>query len=89
MSWYVHYENRENFEKDVRGPSSSNLDSTEAVEQFTTARHTAKVIMESGAVGVKDGDYYVNLNGHANPEHRPTTGWANDCIGVNVGQKTS
>lgn len=88
MSWSVTYNSRENFEKDVRDHQAA-LNSTEAVEQLNVARASAKAIMESGAVGVKDGDYHVSLNGHANPEHRPATGWANDCIGVHVSQKTS
>lgn len=88
MSWSVSYDSRENFEKDVRAHSSA-VDSTEAVEQLNSARHVANEIMNSGAVGAKDGDYLVNLHGHANPEHRPRTGYANDCVGVNVAQKAT
>lgn len=88
MSWSVSYNSRENFEKDVRA-HSADVDSNEAVEQLDVARKSAIAIMESGAVGAKDGDYIVNLHGHANPEHRPLSGYANDCAGVSIAQKAS
>lgn len=88
MSWSVSYESRKNFTNDVRSPGSSSIDTTEAEEQLRAARSAAIDLMESGAVGAKDGDYRVYLNGHANPEHRPAPGWANDCVAVNVSQKT-
>lgn len=88
MSWSVSYESKENFTNDVRSPGSSGIDTAEAAEQLTAARGVAIHLMESGVLGAKDGDYCVYLNGHANPEHRPAPGWANDCVGVNVSQKT-
>jgi len=57
----------------------------EAKQQIDTAVAAAKVLVESGAVGAHVG---VSLSGHANPEHKPKQGWANDTIAVSVYQLT-
>lgn len=36
------------------------------------------------AVGPKDSLYYVNMSGHANPNHEPVPGWANETITITV-----
>lgn len=55
-------------------------------EQFAAAKEAAKALIASGALG--DGTdgrlFIVSLNGHANPGHQPTPGWANDMITVSV-----
>jgi hypothetical protein len=55
-------------------------------EQLDAARVVALTLMESGTVG-KDKTFRVALSGHANPDHEPASGWANDCITVNVYQQ--
>jgi hypothetical protein len=56
----------------------------EPQEQFEAAKDAARVLVESGAVG--DRPVRINLNGHANPGHEPTEGYANDMITVSISQ---
>lgn len=53
-----------------------------ASEQITAAVAAAKALVASGAVG--SGTFNVTLSGHANPDHKPVKGWANDCVTVSV-----
>jgi hypothetical protein len=54
-------------------------------EQVESAKRAALYIARSGALG--DGvAFNVNLGGHANPEHKPRDGWANDYVSVSVWQ---
>lgn len=60
----------------------------EAVEdQFQVVKKAAKAILDSGAVGTGV-TYQVSLGGHANKEHQPNGGWANDAITININQVT-
>lgn len=90
MSWSVSYSSRATF--DANSPASESptgaATAPELADQVGAAREAATAVIASGAVGDPAGDYMVFLNGHANPEHRPTPGWANDCVGVNVTQKS-
>jgi hypothetical protein len=63
-------------------------DSSEAVvEQVRQAKVMTNSIIVSGVVGDKDKEFYVNLSGHANPDHEPKEGWANDMISISISQK--
>lgn len=62
--------------------------SAEALEQIELAKMLALAIVQDGCVGDEDQHFYVSLSGHANPEHQPTEGWANDCVSVSVSQAT-
>lgn len=56
-------------------------------EALATACGTAVALLNSGAVGDPQAhDYAISLNGHANPEHKPAPGWANDYISISVSQ---
>jgi hypothetical protein len=53
-----------------------------AKEQIEAASAAVNAVIASGAVGT--GLVNVSLNGHANPEHKPVKGWANDSITITV-----
>lgn len=53
-----------------------------AKEQIDAAITAAKSLVASGVVGA--GLVNVQLNGHANPDHKPVKGWANDVVTVTV-----
>ncbi len=87
MSWSLSYETREKFEKDeAEYPAVPEL-GPDCEEQKQAARAAAKALIDSGAAGGEGKDFRVNIYGHANPGHEPTSGYANDCIGVSVTQK--
>lgn len=55
--------------------------------QFGHASEAAAEIIDSGVLG--DPDKYrfnVSLVGHANPNHEPRDGWANDSISISISQ---
>ena len=63
----------------------------QVTEGIEAAKAGALALIESGAYGdPKDPEigFSVNLSGHANPDHKPYEGWANDCVTVSVGQLT-
>lgn len=53
-----------------------------AVGAIDKAIAAAAVIVGSGVVGT--GTVTASLSGHANPEHTPTPGWANDFVTISV-----
>lgn len=55
---------------------------SEVDEQIDAAVHTFTALAESGAVG--DGHVRGTLWGHANPDHQPTPGWADESVSVTV-----
>lgn len=55
----------------------------EASEQLSNALEAAGAIIVSGAVG-QEGPWRVVLSGHANPDHMPAGGWAEEMISVMV-----
>lgn len=68
--------------------------------QYILARQAAKLLLSrpgvlpaapsgdtTGADTDESFDFRVNLSGHANEDHRPAKGWANDAITVSVTQK--
>lgn len=66
--------------------------SHETAEQIRAAKVAAKRLIESGAVGNIGGDgdpgvrFQVMLGGHANLNHEPKPGCADDTINVTVRQ---
>lgn len=53
-----------------------------AKEQGTAAIAVAKSLVDSGTVG--GSVFNVTVSGHANPDHKPRSGWANDALTVAV-----
>lgn len=56
----------------------------ETRHQFEVARSCALRIAANGAVGNVTKNLIVTLSGHANPDHEPASGYANDQITVSV-----
>lgn len=56
-------------------------------DQFDVAVVVAKMLIESGVVGDDGKQFYVTMNGHANPNHEPRKGWANDAVAIRIDQK--
>jgi hypothetical protein len=50
------------------------------------AKQAAVALIRSGAYGTPGDHYHVTLSGHANPDHRPQSGWSNDCATIGVVQ---
>lgn len=83
MSWHVQYESRAAFLADQRTFESG----TPAGDQLQEARAAAESIITSRCVADESKDVMVTLFGHANAQHEPAQGWANDCVTVTVTQK--
>lgn len=60
--------------------------SEEAVSQITAARNIAGNIVTAGVVGGEARTFSVYLDGHANPDHEPAEGYANDAISIRISQ---
>lgn len=60
----------------------ADLENPAVVAQIEAAGAAVEGLIASGAVG--KGPFTANLSGHANPEHKPLTGWANDTITVSL-----
>ena len=58
----------------------------EGADQADLAVKIAKEIVASGTVAGPGRKVYVTLSGHANPGHEPRTGYAKDCVNINIGQ---
>lgn len=56
-------------------------------EAFEAALEAAHDLLASGSFGSESREYTVSLSGHANPDHAPVSGWANDCVTVSIQQK--
>lgn len=57
----------------------------EREDQVAAAKKAVLALVKSGAVG--DGEaFQVTLSGHANTDHKPAQGWANDVVTVSVAQ---
>ena len=55
-------------------------------QQVDLALSLVKEIALSGVVGTGK-KFILNLSGHANEDHEPKPGWANDCMTIYIGQK--
>lgn len=61
----------------------------EPKEQFNIAVEAAEKLITSGVVGSHEGCLFdVRMSGHANPDHEPASGYANDFVSVQVVQYT-
>lgn len=91
MSWSIRYESKADLNNDARGVGSAkDEDLNEAAkEQVEMAIESAVSIIASGAVGNDEKDFTVSISGHANENHEPASGWANDTITVSVTQKSA
>lgn len=89
MSWCIGYNSKKDFEDEVRASHSTATDSPHySQDQVDAARKAVKLLLESSTVGLyNEYDFNISLSGHANPAHRPASGWANDCITISVSQK--
>ena len=56
------------------------------VESVAAAKAAVLGLVDSGVLG--SGEVYVSVSGHANPEHKPTPGWANDFVSLTITQAT-
>lgn len=89
MSWSTSFkfENGDLSEEDAKklnelGPTLS----TEAQEQASNAAIVAATFIDAGIVGDPAGSFQIILSGHANPGHKITPGWANDCVAIAIYQ---
>lgn len=60
----------------------------ETLAQAQEASKAVHAILKSGALGDPKGKYYVTVSGHANPDHAPVAGWANDHLTISISQAT-
>jgi hypothetical protein len=65
-------------------PSLENND--EARAQFVAASELAGKLIDTGVVG-ENKNYVINVSGHANPDHEPAEGFANDTVTIQVYQQ--
>lgn len=65
-------------------PMSGQADLEEAITAANKATDLAIELIESGVIG--DGPYYININGHANPNPMPEGNYAGDVVTVMVGR---
>jgi hypothetical protein len=63
-------------------PPLSDVVEVEQRAQFEAAVEAAKAL--AAVVGRPSDAVIVTLNGHANPDHGPRAGWANETITVSV-----
>lgn len=54
-------------------------------QQVDLALSLVKEIAASGVVGT-DKKFILSLSGHANEDHEPKSGWANDCMTIQISQ---
>lgn len=57
-----------------------------SVEQIDAVAQAAVSIVNSGVVAGQGKQVYVGLSGHANPNHEPASGYANDEIYISIKQ---
>lgn len=55
-------------------------------EAVAAAIRALDLLIASDAVGEAGTTYSVSASGHANPDHKPVEGWANDTISVSITQ---
>jgi hypothetical protein len=62
---------------------------SESIEQIEAAKTAVIALMATKTIGDGGGiDFLVSIGGHANPNHLPTPGWANDAITISIYQKS-
>ena len=60
--------------------------SDEMSAQISAASRAVQAVVKSGALGDPQAKYNVALSGHANPDHTPVAGWANDFVSITITQ---
>lgn len=60
----------------------------ECGDQFDVAFLAVKSFMESEVVGGAGKQFYISMAGHANPNHEPREGFANDMLTISINQRT-
>lgn len=60
--------------------------SEESQQAAALALVAATEIYATGIVGSPDKKFRVVVSGHANPDHEPQAGWANDSLGITIAQ---
>lgn len=83
MSWSTHTPEAQS-KSSIIVPEPALSDDVEAEQghQFNVAVEAAKKLAE--AVGRPGDDVRITLSGHANPDHAPRPGWAEEMITVSV-----
>lgn len=71
----------ETYQKNIES-NDVDLDAA-AKEQFEAVKAAVKTLVDSGTLG--SGKVNITISGHANPGHKPTSGWANDAVTISVG----
>lgn len=61
---------------------------SDVAEQIDAAKDAARLILGSKCVGSGKKTYNVTLSGHANPNHEPAPGHANDTVTISITQVT-
>jgi hypothetical protein len=84
MSWSASFKLKHDVVEDEVLSNVVGVD--EHVEQYALALTAVRNIVDSLALGDSDDTYAVNMSGHGNPGHRPTKGWANDCLNISITQ---
>lgn len=64
----------------------NNVESPEHKQQYAKALLAVTELIDSGALGDPGGKYSFNVSGHANPDHQPAPGWANDSLTISISQ---
>jgi hypothetical protein len=83
MSWSTHTpEAQPKNSIVVPEPALSDRVAEEQNDQFSVALEAAKKLAE--AVGRPGDEVRITLSGHANPDHAPSVGWADEMITVSV-----
>lgn len=66
---------------------TSGLNTPEHNLQYEAARNAVAAITGTGALGGPTYRYRVILSGHGNPDNKPTPGWANDFVSIQIVQQ--
>ena len=88
MSWSARFEIKAG-ERDKGSIIESNVEVAHHYDQYVQAVLAAHNLIETGVFGDPEGRYGVNLTGHGNPDHVPTTGWGDDYVTININQLRS
>jgi hypothetical protein len=85
MSWSLGYKSLADFQNEKPEYPLAPNPTEEVTEQVELARRLATTAIDSGVIG-EGKDYRISLAGHANPNHEPVDGWANDMLSINISQ---
>ncbi len=86
MSWSAMWKVNKDLVTTTQPTVSSADKSEEAWEQYVAAVGAVTELLTSDSVGDNEKTYMINMVGHANPNHEPALGFANDFISITVTQ---